>query len=177
MKLVELSKEKYKGFKIEFKYETDYHYKVNIETLKEGYNVSFKKELFNQTVSKSFTDKLFEDHWENPSAFGYFVGNDLIGILEVSREAWSKRLRLTNIHVDNKHRGKGIGSLLMNKVKEIAKEEGHRNIILETQTCNSKAIEFYLAHGFILGGFDSNCYGNEDVEKNEVRIEFIWVTK
>jgi hypothetical protein len=58
----------------------------------------------------------------------------------------------------------------MNKAKEVAKEQGRRAIILETQSCNVRAIAFYRAQGFRLIGFDSCCYTNRDVERREIRF-------
>ena len=58
----------------------------------------------------------------------------------------------------------------MNKAKEIAKEQNRRAIILETQSCNVRAIAFYRSQGFHLIGFDSCCYTNRDVERREIRF-------
>ena len=70
---------------------------------------------------------------------------------------------------DSLHR-QGIGTALMNKAKEIAKEQNRRAIILETQSCNVRAIAFYRSQGFHLIGFDSCCYTNRDVERREIRF-------
>jgi len=45
-------------------------------------------------------------------------------------------------------------------------------LVLETQSCNLPAIDFYLKHGFELLGLDTAAYSNEDVAKGEVRLEF-----
>ena len=70
---------------------------------------------------------------------------------------------------DELHR-QGIGTALMNKAKEIAKEQGRRAIILETQSCNVRAIAFYRSQGFQLIGFDTCCYTNRDIERHEIRF-------
>jgi hypothetical protein len=44
-------------------------------------------------------------------------------------------------------------------------------LVLETQSCNVEAIQFYLKHGYELIGFDVAAYSNQDTEKNEVRLE------
>lgn len=44
-------------------------------------------------------------------------------------------------------------------------------MILETQSCNKNAIAFHLSQGLTFFGFDRSCYGNNDVENHEVRIE------
>ena len=59
----------------------------------------------------------------------------------------------------------------MNAVSEEAVRCGARMIVLETQTCNEKAINFYLKNGFSLIGFDLYSYTNSDPERKEVRIE------
>ena len=56
------------------------------------------------------------------------------------------------------------------KAKEIAVQQKRRAIILETQSCNTKAIGFYLHQGFELIGLDTCCYTNDDIGRREVRI-------
>ena len=69
-----------------------------------------------------------------------------------------------------KRRKKGIGKKLMDKAKEVALRQKRRAIILETQSCNTNAIGFYLHQGFELIGFDTCCYTNNDIGRREVRI-------
>ncbi|NLK44818.1 MAG: GNAT family N-acetyltransferase, partial [Tissierellia bacterium] len=42
------------------------------------------------------------------------------------------------------------------------------------QTCNTRAIDFYIKNGFIVNGIDLSCYSNDDVEKKEVRLELVY---
>ena len=55
-------------------------------------------------------------------------------------------------------------------VKEIAVSQKRRAVMLETQSCNTNAIGFYLHEGFELIGFDTCCYTNDDIGKKEVRL-------
>lgn len=171
MKIIELNKEKFKGYKVVFDYSTDSYYETVIQQGEESINVSFTKKSFKEEKTMRFTSHLFKDHWENPSAYGCYVDNQLVGLIEISRAEHDKRIRVTNIRVESTFRGIGIGSALMDKVNEICKEESYRAIILETQTFNTKAIDFYLSQGFVFGGFDASCYSNKDIINNEVRIE------
>lgn len=59
----------------------------------------------------------------------------------------------------------------MDLAKDIAKKQNRRAIILETQSCNTSAIGFYLHEGFELIGFDTCCYTNADIERHEVRLD------
>ena len=43
--------------------------------------------------------------------------------------------------------------------------------VLETQTCNERAIAFYRKMGFEIIGFDLYAYTNQDPERHEVRLE------
>lgn len=124
-------------------------------------------------VEKYYAE-LYQDYFENASAFSLNNNGQVLGYLEVDRELWNSRLRITEILILDEFRAKGYGTLLIDKAKEIAKNEGFREIILETQSCNSKAIEFYIKNGFKINGIDLTCYSNDDVEKKEVRLEMTY---
>lgn len=94
----------------------------------------------------------------------------MLACIEVCPEEWSNRLIVTELWVSDELRNKGIGKRLMNKAKEIAINQKRRAVILETQSCNTNAIGFYLHEGFELIGFDTCCYTNNDMKRREVRI-------
>lgn len=173
MDITLLDKDKYKGFILEFKYTTNYYYDVEIGS-DEVFSIKLVKKPFDEEVYKSFTGKLYEEWQENPSAFSLSKDGQPLGYLEVDRESWSNRLRITELLVLDGYRHLGYGTILINKAKEIAEEEKFREIILETQSCNSKAINFYSKNGFRVNGIDLSCYGNHDVAKKEVRLEMVW---
>ncbi|MDL2287037.1 GNAT family N-acetyltransferase [Eubacteriales bacterium OttesenSCG-928-G02] len=169
--ILPLSKEKWQGYELEFRYETAHYYDADIKQDSSGFYASFIKKPFPAPITKDFKDKLFPNHWEGAQVFGIFENEQLIACLEIWKEDWSNRLRVTELWVDEKHRRQGIGKKLMDLAKNKAQELGCRALILETQSCNEKAIAFYLSQGLSLFGFDRSCYGNNDVGKCEVRIE------
>ena len=69
-------------------------------------------------------------------------------------------------------RRKGTGTLLVDHAVKLSEKRGARMLVVETQSCNVPAVNFYLKHGFKLVGFDVAAYSNEDVERKEVRLEF-----
>ena len=77
---------------------------------------------------------------------------------------------ITELWVKDELQRKGIGTSLMNLAKQKAKEQKRRAIILETQSCNVRAIDFYRKQGFQLIGYDACCYTNIDIEKHEIRF-------
>lgn len=71
----------------------------------------------------------------------------------------------------------GIGHALIEMTKEQARRERRRAVMLETQSCNVNAVDFYQHEGFTLIGMDTCCYGNNDLQRKEVRLELGWFRK
>ena len=78
---------------------------------------------------------------------------------------------MTELWIDDAYRRKGLATALMDVAVERVKTENRRAIILETQSRNEGAIDFYLAYGFTLIGFDTCAYQNNDLTRKEVRME------
>lgn len=158
----------YAGKQFTFRYETKGYYAV-LRT-ENGFDIRYQS--FPEARQKALTDSFFADWLENPVAFGVFEDGELIGFVEGAPEAWNNRFRISNIGLfDCAKRGAGLGTMLMNVILEEARKSGARMVILETQTCNERAIAFYRKHGFDIIGFDLYAYSNEDPERQEVRIE------
>lgn len=179
--IIHLPKKIWKGTPILIKYTTEEYYDLETNVEKDGFNVKMVKKKFETPVTHSpeeydFPDSLYQDHWEKAEAYGIVCEKDgkkeLLACIELCPEEWSNRLMVTELWVaDSLHR-QGIGTKLMNFAKEQAKLQGRRAIILETQSCNVKAIAFYLSQGFELIGYDTCCYTNLDVERHEIRFDF-----
>lgn len=61
-------------------------------------------------------------------------------------------LEIKNIAVVESYRSKGIGSILMNKAKEIAKEHNYKTLTVGTSDTGFQQIRFYEKNGFIKNG-------------------------
>ena len=176
--IIPLPKEKWKGTPILLKYTTNEYYDLETIENDDCFEVKMIKKKFNNPVTHSpeeydFPDSLYQDHWEKAEAFG-IVGenNELLACIEICPEEWSNRLMVTELWVKDELQRKGIGTALMNLAKNKAKIQKRRAIILETQSCNVRAIDFYRKQGFQLIGYDSCCYTNIDIEKHEIRFDF-----
>lgn len=172
-----LPKERWKGTPIMMVTRSDSFYDVEISAMDEsGCQIRLvrkkaEKEIVHTPDEYDFPDSLYQDHWEDAEAYGIVDDNDeLLACIEVCPENWSNRLIVTELWVCDDLQKKGYGKLLMDKAKEVAKEQKRRAIILETQSCNTNAIGFYLYQGFELIGFDKCCYTNKDIERREVRF-------
>jgi ribosomal protein S18 acetylase RimI-like enzyme len=169
--LKKLEKSEYEGYQLKYNYTTESHYQVTVKNSGDTTIISFEKKFIGSIMNKSFESKLYEPYFLNAIAFGYFDNECLVAVIEMNHEDWNNRIRVTELLVLEPYRRRGYGHQLMAKVKEVATNFKVRAIILETQTCNTNAIEFYKKEGFQLVGFDSISYSNIDVEKKEVRIE------
>lgn len=181
-----LPKEDWEGTVIPMRYTTEEYYDLQIERDSAGFNVRLKKQRFDKPVTHypeeyDFPDKLYLPHWEKACAWGIVEernGNmEMLACIETCPEEWSNRLMVTELWVHDSLRRQGIGHRLMAVAKEQAAREYRRAVILETQSCNVAAIQFYEKEGFELIGFDSCCYSNNDRERKEVRINMGYFLK
>ena len=71
---------------------------------------------------------------------------------------------ITNVAVTKKARKRGVGSALISRLKEVAKEKGLRFISLEVRKSNAAAIALYEKQGFKAAGLRKNfyCHPTED---------------
>ena len=178
--IIPLPKEEWKGTPIPIRYTTEEYYDLESTADGDGFRIEMRRKRFDTPVTHTpeeydFPDSLYQDHWEKAEAFGIVRETDgqkeLLACIEVCPEEWSNRLMVTELWVTDALQRQGIGTRLMNLAKEKAKQQGRRAIILETQSCNVRAIAFYLSQGFELIGFDSCCYTNADVQRHEVRFD------
>ena len=175
--IIALPKETWKGTAIPLATRSNSYYDLEIHPLdSNGCVISLtrkqaEEEIVHTPEEYDFPDSLYQEHWENAEAFGIVSEDgDLLACIEVCPEEWSNRLMVTELWVSDGLRHQGIGKRLMDKAKEIAVSQNRRAIILETQSCNTNAIGFYLHEGFELIGLDTCCYTNNDIGRREVRI-------
>lgn len=174
-----LPKEKWQGYPLVMDYSTSEYYDMSIIQKPNGIEMTLEKRVADPPISHTseeydFPDSLYQQHWPNAEAYGIFEGEALIGAIEVCPEVWSNRLAVTELWVREDRRKQGVGRTLMDKAKSLCRERDHRAIILETQSCNTNAIGFYLHEGFELIGFDACCYTNADIKRREVRLDLGW---
>lgn len=94
---------------------------------------------------------LCEDNNENVIGFVIYVA--------VEQEA-----HLLNIAVDNDYQRKGIGSILINHLKNQVQAMGINLITLEVRVSNTNAISFYKKHNFIKDAIRAKYYSKPKPE-------------
>lgn len=84
------------------------------------------------------------------------AGNEIAGYCGV----WivAGEAHITNIAIHSKHRGKGFGKMLFQKVIELAKMYGAEKMTLEVRASNAVAQNMYKKFGFVPGGIRKKYY-------------------
>lgn len=174
-----LPKEQWKGTILPIGYVTKTYYDVEVQRKEQGFSIDIQLRDFYEPLTVrpetyDFPDSLYQDHWIDAKAYGVIHNGTLIAAMELCPESWSNRLRMTELWVHPDFQKQGIGGMLMDFAKDYVRSNKHRTLILETQSCNVNAVDFYLHEGLTLIGFDSCCYNNRDLERKEVRLEMGW---
>ena len=179
MNIQKLDKKDWKGTSLPISYTSEYYYDISINKTEDGFNIPIQKKKFDKPFTHvpedgEYPDKLYEDWWEKAEAYGIIDNGELLAAIEVNPEEWSNRLLITELFVDEIIRGQGYGKKLIDLAKKITVKRGYRVLMLETQSSNVSAVDFYLHQGFALIGFDSCCYTNNDLQRKEVRFNMGW---
>lgn len=172
VRIVELDKTQVTPPRLQYRYMTDGHYALRISRNSSSWQMELALQRSPKPLEKRFWGGLFEEFVEEPRVFAAEIEGRQVGWMELGYHKWNNRMRIWQFLVEEESRRKGIGSKLLGRALAVAREKSARMLVLETQSCNIPAIEFYLRHGFELVGFDSSAYSNEDVEKGEIRLEF-----
>ena len=172
VRIVELFKEKLPFSKLKFRYFTKEHYEVTVLRKKDGWKIKLVLEALPKPIEKRFEGGLFQDFVDEPRVFAAELKGNQVGWMELGFQEWNNRMRIWELLVKEGFRRKGIGALLVDYAVKLSKKRRVRMLVVETQSCNVPAINFYLKNGFELIGFDAAAYSNEDIERKEVRLEF-----
>jgi len=83
-------------------------------------------------------------------------------------------IELKNIAVREAYQNKGVGSLMLEKIDGIAREQGYREIIVGTGDCGFDQIRFYERNGFRKYGVRENFFldlFDEPIYENGIQLK------
>jgi ribosomal protein S18 acetylase RimI-like enzyme len=105
------------------------------------------------------------------AAFLAMLDGECVGSLRVCKR-WQGSAFIDDLAVDRAHRGRGVGTMLMDAAVAWSKEKGLHGVSLETQDNNLLACRFYLKYGFKLGGIDQRLYDAHADYREEMALYF-----
>ncbi len=159
---------------IRFSYSSDFFYQVEFRETAAGFSWELVRRAAPATIKKENKWRPFEAYVKKPRGYVATCEGKPVAYAEYSFQEWNKLVKVWHFYVKEEERGKGIGRVMMNEIEKAAKQFQARGIILETQTINAGAIEFYGKMGFAPWGVNTAEYGNSDIEKQEV---LLWMGK
>jgi len=175
IKLIKLNPENHpNGKKALFSYSSDKYYELVISenaSKENGWHIELNLRNFESVFSKSMEVEIFEPYKENLECYIAEQNGTEAGIISFGLQKWNNVLRIWDLYVSGEQKRKGVGTKLLNLAKKRASEINARAIVLETQTSNFPAIQFYRKNGFELNGFDKICYSNNDINTKDLRLE------
>ena len=98
---------------------------------------------------------------ENPdkAVFLAYSDKECVGQIVLVKD-WNKYALVEDICVSKSSRGQGVGTALIQKAIEWAKDKGLDGLALETQDNNLLACRFYSKCGFAIGAVNTMLYKN-----------------
>ena len=175
IRIVKVDKESLKDRTTTFRYDSDGHFKVNISEKEDGWTITLNKEPFPETYRKrDGNDRTIQPYKGDSEIYLAYIGEQEAGQLQIEFQEYNRSVRVWDIDVWPVFKRQNIGTAFMQLCKERAREMGARRIVLETQSSNLPAIEFYKSMGFELVGLDATHYHNDDVRRGEVRLEMAY---
>jgi ribosomal protein S18 acetylase RimI-like enzyme len=115
----------------------------------------------------------FDKLSENSVILGAYEGHKCVGIA-ILQKHWYKYMYLYDLKVNKSYRNSHVGSMLMEKAKEVAKSRNYKGIYTRAQDNNLVACMFYLKSGFAIGGIDTNVYKGTSQED---KIDILFYTE
>lgn len=165
------------GKNVHYKYTSDQYYEVKVEKIGNGWCFSMQEERFSVPFVKELEEDIFQPHKEGSEFYiALFEGREA-AVMVIQEMEWNHTLLIHDLYVKSSFKRLGIGQSLIQFAKQRAITLGVRSIILETQTSNYPAIQFYIRNGFEPVGLNTISYSNTDIQNREVRIEMGYVLK
>ena len=105
-----------------------------------------------------FPDENYDyDSMPDSVFLGAYDEDQCVG-LAILQPGFFKYMYLYDLKVSRQYRGRHIGTMLIQKAKETAAQNGYRGLYTQGQDNNPGACLFYLHSGFYIGGLDTAAY-------------------
>ncbi len=143
---------------------------ISVETFNETFKNQNSPENMEAYCEKAFNLKQLEKELSHITSEFYFIYSTevIAGYLKVntndtqSEKMGNNSLEVERIYIRGEFHKQGLGSILINKAIEIAKEQNKEKIWLGVWEKNESAITFYKKMDFVQTGAHSFYMGDEE---------------
>lgn len=121
---------------------------------------TYTEEIFSEQYYKQYENDEIDISYINEkgkAVFFYYDNNNSIGQIRL-RSNWNGFALIEDIGIAKDWRQKGIGTALLEKAVEWAKQNNFAGLMLETQDVNVSACRFYAKNKFVIGAVDNMLY-------------------
>ncbi len=134
--------------------------------IEDGFTVTFLRSRLPRLLRiecPDVEDSLFEHYRKNQGVLAVVEGKEVIGVIDVTVERWEQVAWLHHIVIAPAWRRKGIGSQLLNRGIQWAKEQGATLMFTAVPTKAFPATEFLRQHSFRFSGYHDDHFNNGDI--------------
>lgn len=154
------------------------------KSLEDSHSDILSQETIETAVEKWYSEEAFADYLDTDEMVFLVVDDsEILGFSQSHVIETINKGRILWLHVDPKHRGRGIGSKLFERTQETLRDRGTDRITGLVLSDYEEGNRFYATHGFdtlynqtitIAGDeYTENVYGESGVEPSELEL---WVT-
>ena len=146
--------------------ESDHVWKTQTLEEFESFEASFQRIRLPKTIRVSFqaySAANLESLIVHQEILSVRYEEKVIGYLRLEQDETANRLVLKTGGIMPEYRNKGIGSVLLTRVMEIAHHNNLRSIVCMVQAKNDPAIHFLLSHGFVFCGYQEFFFRNMEI--------------
>ena len=153
---------------LDHSYESDYVWRMVMNTTTDGYQINFRKERLPRTNEITHSTNELRLRLALPREICYLVAigkdNPIVpGYLILRPDPIHKIGLIQDIVVTRQFRELGIGTRLLAVARRWAQEQGARQLMVEVPTKNYPAIQFLQNRGLHFCGFNDQYFRNQDI--------------
>jgi GNAT superfamily N-acetyltransferase len=151
---------------IDHSYVTDHVWQMEEREVKGRVTVVFRTARLPRSMRVQYPkdyDNLLES-WRRGECFLVAEEDgEVRGYLDMSVQSWHLTGWIDHLAIAKDYRRRGIGTNLVKKAAQWAREQGLQRLMLEIQTKNYPALCFCQKNGFAFCGFNDRYYTNQDI--------------
>jgi GNAT superfamily N-acetyltransferase len=145
---------------------TDYVWQMKLDPQGEALAVTFCPARLPRSMKVLYPrrDEALIQSWHLHACFLVAEWDGLVvGYTNVREEPAQETAWIADLVVDQSHRMRGVGTMLLRAARQWAVGHKLRRLIVETQTKNYPAIQFLQKRGFVFCGYNDLYYPNQDI--------------
>ena len=151
---------------MDLSFESDYVWKTQMLEGLGSFESSFQRIRLPKTIRVSFqaySTANMENLIRQRQVLSVRYEDKVIGYIRLEQDETVNRLILKTGGVTPEYRNKGVGTVLLDRITEIARNNSIRSLICMVQAKNDPAIHFLMARGFIFCGYQEFFFRNMEI--------------